>query len=97
MTHAMTEMEKNDKVFGKNTEFHRFGLISAVLLITGCLGGVTVGLGAVESTFALIAVVVPMMVTLSFLLAVMPMKYILYAGIISTSIDLLFIAYYVFT
>lgn len=90
-------MEADDKVFGKNTEFHRFGLISAVLLITGCLGGMAVGLGAVESTLATIIIVIPMMVTLSFLLAVMPMKYIMGAGIISALIDVLFIAYYAFT
>lgn len=97
MTNDIVETELTDRVFGKNTEFHRFGLISAVLLITGCLGGIAVGLGGVESTLALILIVIPMMVTLSFLLAVMPMKYILGAGIVSTSIDVLFIAYYVFT
>lgn len=97
MTHEMTEMETNDKVFGRNTEFHRFGLISAILLITGCLGGMAVGLGAVESTLATVVIVVPMMITLSLLLAVMPMKYIMISGVISAAIDLLFIAYYAFS
>jgi hypothetical protein len=97
MTDEMTQMETTDKVFGRNTEFHRFGLISATLLITGCLGGFAVGLGGVESTFALTMLVIPMMTTLSLLLAVAPMKYILTAGSVSVAIDLLFIAYYLFT
>lgn len=91
----MTEqIETTDRIFGKNTEFHRFGLISAVLLITGCLGGLAVGLGAVNSVVALTMIVIPMMATLSLLLAVAPMKYILGAGTVSVTIDLLFIAYY---
>ena len=85
MTH---ELETTDKIFGKNTEFHRFGLICAVLLITGCLGGIAVGLGGVNSVVALTILVIPMMVTLSLLLAVSPMKYILGAGTISVEIDL---------
>lgn len=97
MTNNISETENNDRVFGGNTEFHRFALISAILLITGCLGGMAVGLGGVESTFALIVIVIPMMATLSLLLAVAPMKYILTAGIASAAIDLLFITYYVFT
>ena len=97
MTDQITQVENTDKVFGKNTEFHRFALISATLLITGCLGGLAVGLGGVESTCALIALVVPMMATLSLLLAVAPMKYILTAGTVSVTIDILFIAYYLFT
>ena len=87
---------QSDTIFGLNTEFHRFGLISAVLLLIGCLGGITVGLGAVESVLALSLVVIPTMTTLSLMLAVAPMKYILRAGIVSVTIDALFIAYYLF-
>jgi hypothetical protein len=80
----------------KNAEFNRFGLISVVILIIGCLGGLTVGLGAVESTFALIMVIIPTMATLSMLLAVAPMKYILTGATISVIIDVLFLGYYLF-
>ena len=43
----MEDLKKADGIFS-NAEFNRFGLISAILLIVGCLGGLTVGMGAVE-------------------------------------------------
>jgi hypothetical protein len=84
----------SEKIFGKNIEFNRFGLISATLLIVGCLGGFAVGMGAVESTLSLSLIVIPTMATLSLLLAVSPMKYILMSGIITVIIDILFLSYY---
>jgi hypothetical protein len=75
-------------------EFNRFGFIAVILLVVGCLGGLTVGLGAIENTIALIAVVIPTMITLSFLIAVAPMRWILIAGLTSVIIDLLLIIYF---
>ena len=86
--------QSGEVIFEKNTEFNRFGLISAVLLTVGCTGGLAVGLGAVEYVIALIAIVIPTMITLSLLLAVAPMKYIMTMGIVSTAINLIFIAYF---
>jgi hypothetical protein len=83
--------------FIKNVEFNRFGLISVILILVGCLGGLTVGLGAIESTVALIVVIIPTMTTLSFLLAVFPMKWILSAAAVSLSIDLILMTYYLLT
>jgi hypothetical protein len=76
------------------SEFNRFGLICVILTIVGCLGGAAVGLGAIGNTLALITVIVPTMITLSLLLAVSPMKWILTAATISVSIDVLMILYY---
>lgn len=86
--------ESAEQIFSKNTEFNRFGIICAVLLIVGCTGGLAVGLGGVEQIFSLILIVIPTMATLSLLLAVSPMRYILTSGIISTVINVLFIAYF---
>ena len=83
--------------FIKNAEFNRFGLITVILTLVGCLGGLTVGLGAIESTVALIVVIIPTMITLSFLLAVSPMKWIFSAAAISLSIDLILMTYYLLT
>jgi hypothetical protein len=83
--------------FIKNVEFNRFGLISVILILVGCLGGLTVGLGAIESTVVLIVVIIPTMTTLSFLLAVSPMKWILSAAAVSLSIDLILMTYYLLT
>ena len=77
-----------------DSEFNRFGVICVVLTIVGCLGGAAVGLGAIGSTLALVTIIVPTMITLSFLLAVSPMKWILTAASISVAIDILMIAYY---
>ena len=86
--------ESGEVIFSTNTEFNRFGLICAVLLTVGCSGGLAVGLGAVQYVGALIAIVIPTMTTLSLLLAVAPMRYVMMSGVISTIINLLFIIYF---
>ena len=63
-------------------EFNRFGYIAAIILLIGCLGGIAVGVGAIQNTFSLILVVIPTMITLSLLLAVYPMKYITKASLV---------------
>ena len=76
------------------SEYNRFGLIAVLILLIGCLGGITVGMGAIRDTGALILVVLPTMLTLSLLLAVAPMKWIYKAASISILIDVLLLAYY---
>jgi hypothetical protein len=70
---------------------NRFGVISIALLIVGCLGGVAMNLGAVSQTWSMITVIIPTMLTLSLLLAVAPMKWILNALALSVVVDLLVI------
>lgn len=77
-----------DKAFGGELEHNRFAVISAVLLIVGCLGGLTVGYGAVHHTWQLIVVIIPTMTTLSLLLAVSPVKLILNFAVITILINL---------
>ncbi len=75
-----TEVTTNgfwDKIFKGELEENRFAIISMVLLFVGCLGGLTVGYGAIHHTWQLIIVVIPTMITLSLLLAVSPLKLIL--------------------
>ena len=76
------------------SEYNRFGLIAVLILLIGCLGGITVGMGAIKDTWALILVVLPTMFTLSLLLAVAPMKWIYRTASISVAIDVLLIIYY---
>jgi hypothetical protein len=70
---------------------YRFGVIAITLLIIGCLGGVAMNYGAALHTWSLIVVVIPTMTTLSLLLAVSPMRWILNAFIVTVIIDLLVI------
>jgi len=78
----------------EKAEFNRFGIICVVLTVVGCLGGIAVGLGAIEYYVTLTLVVVPTMVTLSLLVAVAPMRYILFAGAVSLIVDLFMILYF---
>lgn len=79
-----------DKIIA-DAEFNRFSVISVVLLIVGCLGGINVGVGGLDSTFQLIATIIPTMATLSFILAVAPMRLLLGTALVATIIDVLFI------
>ena len=70
---------------------YRFGVIAISLLIIGCLGGVTMTFGAALHMWSLIAVIIPTMTTLSLLLAVAPMRWILNAFIVTVLVDTLVI------
>ena len=76
-------------------EFNRFGWISMITLVVGCLGGLTVGMGAIENTAALVFVVIPTMITLSLLLAVSPMKWVLTSAALTILIDAFLLSYYI--
>lgn len=77
------------------SEENRFGVIAVALLIVGCLGGMTVGLGAINNILALTLVVLPTMTTLSFLLAIAPMRWIYMAAITSVVVDVILSTYYI--
>ncbi len=78
-------------------ELNRFGTVSIIILLIGCLGGITVSQGAGHSWIQLAILVVPMMTTLVLLLAVMPMKWILNATLVTLAIDLMVLAYNIFS
>ena len=78
-----------DRFFKSDLEHDRFGVISIALLLVGCLGGLTVGFGAIHHTWQLFLIVIPTMTTLSMILAVAPVNWILNMTLISTIINLL--------
>ena len=75
-------------------EFNRFGWIEVILILVGCLGGLTVGMGAIESTAALVVVLIPTMITLSLLLAVSPMKWVMTSTAVALTVDIILLTYY---
>lgn len=89
----MEDYISNSK-FINDSESNRFGYISIILLVVGCLGGVAVSLGAMQSIVALSLIVFPTMGTLTALLAVAPFKWIYSLGAISCILDLAVIFYY---
>lgn len=76
-----------EKFLGEDIEHSRFGVISISLLLVGCLGGLTVGYGAIHHIWQLIMVVIPTMATLTMILAVAPVKWILNMSVISILIN----------
>jgi len=78
------------KVFG-DYEAKRFAITPFMLIWTVCLGGVAVGLGAMESIPMLTSIVFPAMAILAFCLAVQPVRSIIWLTIVATSIDLILI------
>ena len=87
MTDANTSLW--GKLLGSDLETNRFGIISVIAIFVGCLGGVTVGLGAVHHTWQLFLIVFSTMATLSLLIAVAPVKHILSLAAISIVIDVI--------
>lgn len=86
--------QSGEIIFSQNTEFNRFGLICAVILAVGCTGGLAVGLGGVEYVGTLIAIVIPTMTTLSLLIAVAPMRYVMWSAAVSFSVNAILMAYF---
>lgn len=70
-------------------ETNRFGIIVMLLLLTGCLGGITVGVGGIGNDYALIPVIASTMLALSMILAVAPMKYILGTSVLAIVVDII--------
>lgn len=86
-----------EKLFDSSLEFHRFGIISAVLTVVACVGGIAQWSGSVLSTFQLGITVFFTMTVLALILAVQPVKWILNLAVMALSIDLVFIIYNLLT
>lgn len=75
--------------FFKYAEENRFGIISMLLIFIGCLGGFTLSMGGLQSDATLIGLIVTTMATLSLMLAVQPMRYVIYAAAAAVVVNIL--------
>jgi hypothetical protein len=75
--------------FWEALEFNRYGIIAMVLVIIGCAGGIAVAFGAGASLFEISLVAFPTIVTLAIVLAVSPMKMIVWASMIAILMDII--------
>jgi hypothetical protein len=75
-------------------EFYRYGIISILLLVFGTLAGAAVGLGAMESTFQIALLIVPTMAALTMILAVAPMRMLIWTCLFAIGIDVAMIIYH---
>jgi hypothetical protein len=78
-------------------ELNRFGTVSIIIILIGTLSAIAVSQGAGTSWIQLSILVIPLMITLVLLLAVMPMRLILNATLVTLIIDVLVLLYNLFT
>jgi hypothetical protein len=84
-----THLHKKYPHFWMQAERYRFGIIPVVILLMGCVSGLAVAFGAKGNPFQLALVVVPSVLTLALILAVAPMRLIIYVTAIAIVLDLL--------
>ena len=87
------ETTSSTSEFWKSVEFNRFGIIPILLVIIACTGGFATAFGAHSDTLRLAIVVFPTMISLALMLAVAPMKAILYVSSIAIILDLLILIF----
>jgi|GEM_PF-1566771 len=79
--------------FWNRVEAGRFAIIPMLLIITACIGGIAAAFGAAGSTFQLALTAFPTIISLALVLAVAPMKAILYLSAVSLLLDLLVVSF----
>ena len=77
--------------FNERAEFDRFSVISVGFLLIGIVGGITVGIFAREHIWQIGFIAAVTMLSLSLMLAVAPMKYIIHGMIAALLVDVFFI------
>lgn len=70
-------------------EFNRYGIISIGFLLIGIVGGITIAVSAFDHLWQITVIAMFTMLSLSLMLAVAPMKYILRVTAITLMLDLL--------
>lgn len=96
---SMSNQEENitgiaivDKIF-YDANLNRYGIMSILLLVVGTLGGVAVGTGGLQSTLQLSLLALSTMFSMSMMLAVAPMKWIIWSGLLAIILDLIIITF----
>lgn len=72
-------------------EFNRYGIYAIALLLIGILGGIPVGLGAMTSSLSIAILIIPTMASLTMILAVAPMRLLLWTVLVTCIIDFIMI------
>jgi pheromone shutdown protein TraB len=91
MSNTAESSKIQDRLSIENLEKNRFGILVFFLLLVGCLAGIAVGLGALTQVFSLIILAFTTMTALSMMLAVAPMKAIVYTSGVAIVADLIII------
>jgi hypothetical protein len=87
--HNQSSKKENYSLFWGNVEFNRFGIISMLILFIGCIGGFAASFGAHGDVLKLAMIVFPTIIALALILAVAPMRLIIYLCSIAIILDLI--------
>ncbi|MBL7919919.1 MAG: hypothetical protein JNJ40_06365 [Bacteroidia bacterium] len=82
-----TTKKNQSSTFWQNAEFNRFGIICMVILIIGCVGGFAASFGANGDALKLSLIAFPTIISLALVLAVAPMKAIIYLSSVALLLD----------
>ncbi len=83
-----------ETMFKGDPEQYRFGIIPAVLIVVGCLGGVAamgVLMTPIDNVMGLVIILIPTMAALSALLSVAPIKWLLNLSVAANVLDIIMI------
>ena len=78
---------KKASTFWEDMEFNRYGVIAVLIIITGCLGGISISFGAGNDVARMLIVALPTSLTLAFILALTPMRLIVTSSAVAVLID----------
>ena len=78
-----------ESAFWEKLEFSRFGIISMLVVVLGCVGGMAASFGAKDDVVKLGMMAFPTIISLALILAVAKMRIIVYVSIIAIILDLI--------
>jgi len=85
--HSSGKSKASQIAFWNKIEFSRFGIISMLVIIIGCIGGIAAAFGANGSIAQLAMVAFPTIISLALVLAVAPMRVILFVSSLAVILD----------
>jgi hypothetical protein len=88
-THNNASFQENKTLSGmwNAMEFSRFGIISILVVLIGCIGGIAASFGAGDNLLKLAMIAFPSIISLALILAVAPMRVIFYMALIAFTMD----------
>lgn len=91
-TRTQTTTSNGMTAFWEMLEFNRFGIISMLVVILGCVGGMAASFGAGDDALKLGMIAYPTIISLALILAVAKMRIIVYLSIIAIIMDMIVLA-----
>ncbi|MCD6019209.1 MAG: hypothetical protein K0S53_2330 [Bacteroidetes bacterium] len=79
--------------FWDKMEFNRFGIISILVVFIGCIGGIAAAYGAQDNALKIALIAFPTIISLALVLAVAPMRAIIYLSGVAVLLDLIILIF----